>query len=477
MVIIPTEKRFDWRKPPLILFCLVVTNVLVFFFYQDADEEKLNDVLSRYESTGYFAAEWPVYLSYLEETDSPEIATYRQLYEQEEQLQLSLYLLTDQTYFSYLRDHQAQFDEPGYGEYWPVREELNRLVSTISIYAYGLRPKSPDLTSLITYQFLHGGLLHLLGNMFFLVIFGFSVEAAVGHLRFLLFYLIAGVAGGVLYSAVNATSSTALVGASGAISGVMAMYLGVFRLRKIEFFYWFYIFVGFIRAPALAVLPLYLANEFYNFYTQPDSDVAFMAHTGGFLAGAVLIWITLLIAPRALDEQYLEQDEGLPERQKEQQRIYQLLGQFAYDAALRSIAAYEQKNGPEFDFCWLRYRIYKARGDVTSELQSAEQLLTFEHLTGGQLRKTEQVWNETPAVRDGLTATAVVGLGWRTMQLESLQMTEGIVKYLCDKDDHTQEMSHLARKLSQKFGEQAQEAKRKRYERVADEIVKRARQA
>lgn len=477
MVIIPTEKRFDWRKPPLILFCLVVTNVLVFFFYQDADEEKLNNVLSRYESTGYFAAEWPVYLRYLEETDSPEITTYRQLYEEEEQLQLSLYLLTDQQYFDYLRDHQAQFDEPGYGEYWPVREELDRLVSTISIYAYGLKPKSPDLVSLITYQFLHGGLLHLLGNMFFLVIFGFSAEAAIGHFRFLLFYLIAGVAGGVLYSAVNASGSTALVGASGAISGVMAMYLGVFRLRKIEFFYWFYIFVGFIRAPALAVLPLYLANELYNFYTQPDSSVAFMAHTGGFLAGAVLIWITLLIAPKALDEEYLEQDEGLPESQKEQQRIYQLLGQFAYDAALRSIAAYEQKNGAEFDFCWLRYRIYKARGDVSSELQSAEQLLTFEHLTGGQLRKTEQVWNETPAVRDGLSVTAVVGLGWRTMQLESLQMTEGIIKYLCDKDDHTQEMSHLARKLSQKFGEQAQEAKRKRYERVADEIVKRARQA
>ncbi|WP_315981139.1 hypothetical protein [Aliamphritea spongicola] len=114
---------------------------------------------------------------------------------------------------------------------------------------------------------------------------------------------------------------------------------------------------------------------------------------------------------------------------------------------------------------------------MTSELQSAEQLLMFEHLTTGQLRKTEQVWNETPAVRDSLTVSAIVGLGWRTMQLESLQMTEGIVKYLCDKEDHTQEMSHLARKLSQKFGEQAQEAKRKRYERVADEIVRRARQA
>ena len=477
MVIIPTEKRFDWRKPPLILFCLVVTNVLVFFFYQGADEEKLNDLLSRYESTGYFAAEWPVYLRYLEESGSSEIATYRQLHEEEEQLQLSLYLLTDQQYFAYLRDHQAQFDEPGYGEFWPVRQELDQLVSTISIYAYGLKPQQPDLTSLITYQFLHGGLLHLLGNMFFLVIFGFSVEAAIGHLRFLLFYLLAGVAGGVLYSAVNASSATALVGASGAISGVMAMYLGVFRLRKIEFFYWFYIFVGFIRAPALAVLPLYLANELYNFYTQPDSDVAFMAHTGGFLAGVVLIWITLLITPRALDEQYLEQEEGVPESRREQQQIYQLLGQFAYDAALRRIAAYEQKNGAEFDFCWLKYRIYKQRGDLASELQSAEQLLTFEHLTAGQLRKTEQVWNETPAVRDSLSVSAVLGLGWRTMQLESLQMTEGIVKYLCDKEDHTQEMSHLARKLSQKFAEQAQEAKRKRYERVADEIVRRARQA
>lgn len=476
MVIIPTEKRFDWRKPPLVLICLVLINVFIFFFYQDADEEKLNELLSRYESSEYFAAEWPVYIRYLEETGSSEITTYQQLYEQEEQLQLSLYLLVDQPYFAYLRDNHAQFEVLDNGEYWQLREELNQLVNTISVYAYGLKPKSPELTSLITYQFLHGGLLHLLGNMFFLVIFGFSVEAAIGHLRFLLFYLISGVAGGVLYSAVNTSGSDVLVGASGAISGVMAMYLGVFRLRKIEFFYWFYIFVGFVRAPALAVLPLYLANELYSFYTQPDSDVAFMAHTGGFLAGAVLIWITLLIMPRALNETYLKKDEEVPERQKELQRIYQMLGEFAYDSALRRIAVYEEQNGPSFDFCWLRYRIYKERGDVSSELQSAEQLLIYEHLTSVQLRKVAQVWSDAPAVHVQLNTTAIVGLGWRTLQLENLQTTEAVVKYLCDKDDHTQEMSHLVRKLSQKFGEQANQIKRKRYERVADEIVLRARQ-
>ena len=132
--------------------------------------------------------------------------------------------------------------------------------------------------------------------MFFLVICGFAVEAAIGHLRFLLFYLFSGVVAGVSHAAMDLDSSSVLIGASGSVSAVMAMYLGVFRFKKIEFFYWFFIFVGYFRAPALLILPFYIGKELVQFYTEAGSNVAFMAHAGGFVAGLVLalpIWRAL----------------------------------------------------------------------------------------------------------------------------------------------------------------------------------------
>src|SRR5690606_1460731 len=83
----------------------------------------------------------------------------------------------------------------------------------------------PEWMTLITYQFLHGGVLHLLSNMLFLWVFGDNVEDAVGHLRFLAFYLLCGVAGGLAHAAFMPSSGLPLVGASGAIAGVIAAYL------------------------------------------------------------------------------------------------------------------------------------------------------------------------------------------------------------------------------------------------------------
>ena len=167
------------------------------------------------------------------------------------------------------------------------RIKAHEKMMTLSTFTYGLTPDKNHLFTYITHQFLHGDIFHLLGNLLFLVVCGFAVEAAVGHLMFVLLYVLAGVAGGVLHVWFNSHSTVPLVGASGAISGVMAMYLMLFRWKKIEFFYWFFIFVGYFRAPALMILPFYIGKEFYYFYTDTSSNVAFMAHVGGFVAGTV----------------------------------------------------------------------------------------------------------------------------------------------------------------------------------------------
>lgn len=146
----------------------------------------------------------------------------------------------------------------------------------------------PPLATLVTSIFLHGGLLHLAGNMLFLWVFGDNIEDACGHLRFLAFYLICGVAATLIYVASDPDSTVPVIGASGAISGVLGAYLVLHPRAKVVLMIFFGIFVN---VPAVIVLSLWIALQVFN-ALQPatgDSGVAWWAHIGGFFVGAVLI--------------------------------------------------------------------------------------------------------------------------------------------------------------------------------------------
>ncbi|MDO6514328.1 rhomboid family intramembrane serine protease [Neptuniibacter sp. 2_MG-2023] len=476
MVIIPTEKRFDWKRPPIMLFILVLTNVIIFFVYQGGDEKKLQGALDRYDRLEYFETEWPVYLDYLQSNDVPEaiISDYQTLYNQGHHQQLSFYILSDFHFLDYLNAHWVSFQEPTKGDYWKDRRQIHDEFESTALYGFGLKPKDLGLAELVTYQFLHGSPMHLFGNMFFLVIFGFAVEAAIGHFRFLLFYLVSGIAGGVLFVMVNQYSPNALVGASGAISGVMAMYLGVFRFRKIEFFYWFFVFVGFIRAPALFILPLYIANELYNYLTYTDSNVAFMAHTGGFISGAILILTALLVDPKMLDEEYLAEDEVESPKQRDLDKIYKALGRFSFDTALKALDEFIDTYGEDFDLLKLKYSILKGREDPEQEAALIK-LLNMEKLNLNQLERVETLWLDNESLKQSMSNDEVLQLGWRLSALPSLMTSEQIFIYLYSNGIKNETLSHFARKLSIGFGEREHEAKKVKYEKAAVEIYERCR--
>ncbi len=476
MVIIPTEKRFDWKHPPIMLFILVLANVIIFFVYQKGDERTLSDALNRYETLEYFETEWPVYLNYLESSDVPEkvIVDYQLLYNQGQHQQLSFYMLSDFRFLDYLNAHWVTFQEPKKGDYWQDRKQIHQAFESTALYGFGLKPKDLGVTELVSYQFLHGSAMHLFGNMFFLIIFGFAVEAAIGHLRFLLFYLVSGIAGGVLFVMVNPYSPNALIGASGAISGVMAMYLGVFRFRKIEFFYWFFVFVGFIRAPALLVLPLYIANELYNYFTQMDSNVAFMAHTGGFVSGAILILTALLVDPKMLDEEYLAEDEVESPRQRDLDKVYKALGRFSFDTALNTLDDFIKTYGNDFELLRVKYNLLNERGDPMRDAALID-LLKMEKLPLHQLAQVEALWLANDRLNEQMDNNEILQLGWRLSALPSLATAEHIFISLYSQGIKNETLSHFARKLSVSFGEREHEAKQIKYEKAAVEIYERCR--
>jgi len=142
----------------------------------------------------------------------------------------------------------------------------------------------PVLLTLATSLFLHGGWLHILGNMLFLWIFGNNIEDEMGPGRFLVFYLLGGVVGNLAHALFNLGSTVPLVGASGAISAVMGAYLVLFPQARIRSLLFVFILVTFVRIPARVFLIIWFFLQFFA-----SEGVAWLAHVGGFLFGYLLL--------------------------------------------------------------------------------------------------------------------------------------------------------------------------------------------
>ncbi len=141
-------------------------------------------------------------------------------------------------------------------------------------------------------MFLHGGWLHLLGNMWFLWVFGNNVEDSMGKMRFVLFYLATGVAAVVAQAAVNPSSAIPMVGASGAISGVMGAYIVLYPKVRVHMVVFLGIFITRIAVPAVAMLGYWFFLQILGGVPALRSEsggVAFWAHAGGFVAGMLLV--------------------------------------------------------------------------------------------------------------------------------------------------------------------------------------------
>jgi membrane associated rhomboid family serine protease len=162
----------------------------------------------------------------------------------------------------------------------------------IPAVANGYADLAPDVTLIpesatyLTYAFLHGNFLHLAGNMLFLWVFGDNVEDAMGHLRFLLFYCLCAIAGAAAHGLAHAHSQAPLIGASGAIAGVVAAYLVLHPRVRV----WILAF-GRVPLPLPAWLPLSLWIGFQAVMAVVDfdGDVSWAAHVGGIVAGAILV--------------------------------------------------------------------------------------------------------------------------------------------------------------------------------------------
>ena len=169
-------------------------------------------------------------------------------------------------------------------------DELNRLIRL-----HGIVPDRFHFSMLLTSMFLHGGWMHVLGNMWFLWIFGKGIEDLLGHARFLIFYLACGVVAGLLHLLTNPYSPVPTIGASGAIAGVMGAYLIKFPRASIVTLIFIFVFFTTVDIPAAFLLIYWFLIQFFSGIGSvgesqiSHGDVAWFAHVGGFVAGMLLV--------------------------------------------------------------------------------------------------------------------------------------------------------------------------------------------
>jgi len=160
---------------------------------------------------------------------------------------------------------------------------------------YGLIPARFHASAVITSMFLHGGWLHILGNMWFLWIFGDNIEDVLGHAKYLVFYLLCGIAAGLTQTVFNVGSRLPMVGASGAIAGVMGAYLVKFPRARIVTLVFVFFFITTIDVPATLMLLYWFFIQIFNgigtigYSHLSQGGTAWFAHVGGFIAGIILV--------------------------------------------------------------------------------------------------------------------------------------------------------------------------------------------
>ena len=162
----------------------------------------------------------------------------------------------------------------------------------VFIYSHGLIPAEFSIINIFTSMFIHGSISHIIGNMWFLWIFGDNVESVLGHVKYTLFYILCGVIAAFTQILIDPTSEIPMIGASGAIAGVLGLYMMRFPHARVHVFAFIIIFFTTFRVPAIIVLGFWFFNQLTNGMGSLGLDttggVAWFAHIGGFITGIML---------------------------------------------------------------------------------------------------------------------------------------------------------------------------------------------
>ena len=263
-------------------------------------------------------------------------------------------------------------NEEDIGKYERLVEKFNETNRSRLFGRYGFVPSRQEWPDVMSSIFLHGGWMHLLGNMYLLWLCGCCLEDLWGRPIYALIYLSSGLVACMAHAAAFPLSEAPLVGASGAIAGLMGAFLVRLYSTRIRFFYMFWIHWGTFYAPAWVMLPLWLMSQFfYAVMYREGSPVAFWAHVGGFVFGAgVALFIKLTLVEEAFLAPAIEQKTTLFAQNPKVTSALHLIDSGKYQEAVRPLLGAIRDNPDDVDALDLLAQSYQSMGKEKDAAQA-----------------------------------------------------------------------------------------------------------
>lgn len=371
MLILPLHRRLSRTTFPFVTAALVLVNVVVFAFAQTGDVPRAQGLQAWYTTSGLAAMEWPHYLRHLDERgDADAAAKAREWPEKARDGLLLQHRLADARAEAALAGALASTGEAE-AQARALQAEFQRRAAGLFTHRYTLRYSAIEPVRMVSHAFLHGGIGHLLGNMFFLVALGLLVEGALGEWRFAGLYL-AGTLGAAAFAlAWRWGQAGAALGASGAVSALMGAFCVLWGRRPVRFFWWFLVVFDYVRKPAIWLLPAWIGWEALHLWLDPDAGIGFDAHLGGLLAGAAVGGLLVLSGQVRTD--FLEDRDETPAETLAAAlaEVRPLLGSLQLDRAAALLEGLAARHPASLEVALLRYRAARLGNHAVAARQHA----------------------------------------------------------------------------------------------------------
>jgi len=373
--ILPLHKPLTWATWPWMTSLLVLLNVIVFFGPQSGDRQAIAQAQAYYLRSGLAEQELPAYRRYLADQHRGDVLQELDASNEEDRwVQLAGAAFAD-TGFRRSLAGGTLIDEQVRARWQPLRAEYDRRLDGIFTLRHMQLSSEWSPRRMLTAAFLHADAMHLFGNMLFLVALGLLLEGAIGSWRLLGVYVIGAFGSGAASLWWHHNEAVAGLGASGAIAALMGAFCAVWGRQPVRFFYWVGVVFDYVRAPAIWLLPLWLGWEVFSLLSDEDSSVAFEAHAGGLVTGALLG--ALLVWWRQTRPEYMQEAAQAAAVDDRWERAQLHLGRMENTEAESLLATLAAEQPGRFDVALARCRLARNAGQRDALRRHALSLLAL----------------------------------------------------------------------------------------------------
>ncbi|WP_454830273.1 rhomboid family intramembrane serine protease [Pseudoxanthomonas wuyuanensis] len=425
MLILPLHKPLTRENFPLATMLLVLVNVVAFFGFQSGDRDALAEAQRYYVESGLGRYEAPAYARYLQSTGrGDEAAELAELPEKRRIVQVGRATLTDIRFIDTLQGGTLFADADAAQAWRPLRADYDRLLGDVFTLRYILRSSEWSPLRMLSSAFLHADMMHLIGNMLFLVALGVLLEGAIGPSRFLGVYLLGALGASAASLAWRWGEVGGGLGASGAVAALMGAFCVVWGRQPVRFFYWFGVVFDYVKAPAIWLLPAWLGWEVYNLWTNEEAGIGFDAHAGGLVCGALTG--AVLVTTGQLRRDYIDDAATVVAGDDRWERALRHLGRMENRQAEALLDELAGERPHDFGIAMARYRAARNEGRAQIAAQRAIDVLRLQAGDLAQVQAQQGLVGEL-AGSGALAADVQDGLVSRWIELGQVQSAEALL--------------------------------------------------